>query len=493
MKLQWLNPMRLLAFRLFSWFWLVLLLTVGGAWLLAKNVNEETQIRRLPHDSSEQLAPLFRTMHYADTLEEFSRRINRRDHNRWLVVEPATNRVLNSEILPKKFDRNWLTELSQLNKPRLLFHKNTLIAGPFLVTFKDQPLALYQLRTRPAPQGLDLINLPPYVLPLLLVLVSALASVVLALTITKPLRQLQQKHLEFAAGDLAARVSAPARRVDEIGELSRGFNHMADKIADLLQNQQRLLRDVSHELRSPLTRAQLAIALEQRQGGGEQLPRLQQELERIDQLLDELLTFSRLDAGQYQLQLQELDLSELIEEIFAVNQLEAEQKQLQLRYDGPAPCLFHCDSRLMGRALENVLRNAMKYSPVAGSICFALQQNEHGLLLSITDQGPGIPPTHLEQIFAPFFRVSDSRNSQTGGTGLGLAIAAQAARQHGGQISASLPAAGGLTISFAFPAVADRTAASASFLVRAGSERAGSEKAGAEQRSPDQHSTGNQR
>ncbi|TKL81716.1 two-component sensor histidine kinase, partial [Enterococcus faecium] len=89
----------------------------------------------------------------------------------------------------------------------------------------------------------------------------------------------------------------------------------------------------------------------------------------------------------------------------------------------------------------------IKYSPVAGSICFVLQQDANGLLLSITDQGPGIPPSHLEQIFAPFFRVSDSRNSQTGGTGLGLAIAAQAARQHGGQISASLPATGGLTIS----------------------------------------------
>ena len=122
---------------------------------------------------------------------------------------------------------------------------------------------------------------------------------------------MQQKNLDFAAGDLTARADAPARRNDEIGELSRGFNLMAAKIGDLLQNQQRLLRDVSHELRSPLTRAQLAIALEQRQGGGVQLPRLQQELERVDQLLGELLTFSRLDAGQYQLQRQDVDLYEL--------------------------------------------------------------------------------------------------------------------------------------------------------------------------------------
>lgn len=446
-----LNPLRFLAFRLFSWFWLVLLLTIGGAWLLAQHLHEETQIRRLSPDSAEKLAPLFKTLYQADSLEEFSKRINRRDHNRWLVVEPESNRVLNSEILPKRFDRNWLTELSQLDKPRLLFHKNTFVAGPFLVNFKGRPLALYQVRLRPQPQGWMLANLPSYALPILLIVVSALASILLALTITKPLRQLQQKHADFAAGDLLARVQGPAKRVDELGELSRGFNLMADKIADLLQNQQRLLRDVSHELRSPLTRAQLAIALEQRQGGGEQLPRLQQELERIDQLLEELLTFSRLDAGQYQLQCQELDLSELIEEMFHVNQLDAEQKQLQLRYQGAAPALFHGDSRLLGRAFENVLRNAIKYSPIGAEIIVRIQHSAQQLELTILDQGPGIPAEHLEHIFEPFFRVSDSRNSQTGGTGLGLAIAAQVARQHGGTLHASLVDTGGLAVTFNLP------------------------------------------
>ncbi|WP_306523618.1 ATP-binding protein [Rheinheimera sp.] len=446
MTLMSLNPMRYLAVRIFAWFWLVVLLTMGAAWLLARGLSDNTEIRRLPHDAAHQLEPLFKSLQRADSIEDLSRRINRRDRNRWLVVDPQTNQVLNSEILPRNFDQHWLTELSQLDKPRLLLHRNTLLAGPFLVNFKGTPLALYQQRARPQSPGLDLMALPQYLLPLLLLLVSALASIVLALSITKPLRLLKQKNLDFAAGDLQARVKAPARRADEIGELSRGFNLMASKISDLLQNQQRLLRDVSHELRSPLTRAQLAIALEQRQGGGQQLPRLQQELERIDELLDELLTFSRLDAGQYQLQWQELDLVELIEEIFEVNQLDAEQKQLKLTLHAPPRCLLQCDSRLIGRAIENVLRNAIKYSPNGAAIMFSLQQDAEQARLQICDQGPGIPPDCLEQIFAPFYRVSDSRNSATGGTGLGLAIAAQAARQHGGFISASLPAAGGLCI-----------------------------------------------
>jgi len=451
MKFGGLNPFRLLAFRIFAWFWLVLLLTLGGAWLLARGLSDDTEIRRLPHGIAEQLEPLLKSLHKSDSIEELAARINRRDRNRWLIVEPELNQVLNSDILPRNFNQQWLTELSQLNRPRLLIHRKTVLAGPFLVNFKGQQLALYQLRPRPQSPGLDLMSLPYYLLPGLLVLVSALASFILALTITKPLRLLQQKNLDFAAGDLSARADAPARRNDEIGKLSRGFNLMAAKIGDLLQNQQRLLRDVSHELRSPLTRAQLAIALEQRQGGGAQLPRLQQELERVDQLLGELLTFSRLDAGQVQLQRLEVDLHELIEEIMTVNQLEADQKQLRLTLQGPNPCPMWIEPRLLARAIENVLRNAIKYSPDAAVISFQLSQTADTTELTITDQGPGIPADSLEQIFAPFYRVSDSRNSQTGGTGLGLAIAAQVVRQHGGQISASLPAAGGLCITLTLP------------------------------------------
>lgn len=446
-----LNPFRFLAFRIFAWFWLVLSLTLGAAWLLARGLADDTEIKRLPHGIVEQLEPLLKSLHKSDSLEELAARINRRDRNRWLIVEPEQNQVLNSEILPKNFNQKWLTELSQLNRPRLLLHRKTVLAGPFLVHFKGQQLALYQLRPRPQSPGLDLMALPSNLIPALLILVSALASFVLALTITKPLRLLQQKNLDFAAGDLKARAEAPAKRNDEIGELSRGFNLMATKIGDLLQNQQRLLRDVSHELRSPLTRAQLAIALEQRQGGGAQLPRLQQELERVDQLLGELLTFSRLDAGQVELQFLEVDLYELIEEIIAVNQLEADQKQLQVSLQGTTPCLMQIEPKLLARAIENILRNAIKYSPHAAQIGFELSQTNTATQVRISDQGPGIPAECLQHIFEPFYRVSDSRNSQTGGTGLGLAIAAQVVRQHGGHIAASLPSTGGLCISITLP------------------------------------------
>lgn len=437
MRLQWVNPWRYLAFRLFSWFWLVLLVTIASAWLLAKAFFDDTVIRRLPPGVHEQAERMLHSLQRFDSVEDLLNRLNRRENNRWLLIDPVSQRILNAHILPRGFDQSWLTELSQFDKPRLFLHRNISLAGPFFVRLNGQPLVLYQQQPRPERPGLfGLAQLPELTIPLLFLLVSGLASIGLALTITRPLRQLQQHSLKFAEGDLSSRVQQAADRSDEIGELARGFNTMASQIGALLQNQQRLLRDISHELRSPLTRAQLAIALEQRQGGGTQLPRLSLELEKIDSMLDELLTFSRLDAGQYQLQLQEIDLVELLEEIIQLNHIEAAQKQQQLSLKAPEQCLVMADSKLLARAIENVLRNAIKYSPEAAEICLSLQLQPDHLQICVTDQGPGIPTNALAAIFEPFYRVSDARTAGTGGTGLGLAIAAQAIKLHQGQISA---------------------------------------------------------
>lgn len=438
MQLRWVNPWRFLAFRLFCWFWLVMFFTVVAAWLLSRAYLDDTSIRRLPPPIAEQAHRLLRNVDQLQSADELLFRLNRRQNNRWLVVDPQGPTILNAHILPRGFDANWLTELSQFNKPRLLLHRHISLAGPFTVEINGSRLALYQQQPRPdKPPLFGLSLLPEATLPALLLFISALASILLALSLTRPLRQLQQHSLRFADGDLNSRVEQAARRSDEIGELARGFNQMASQIGTLLQNQQRLLRDISHELRSPLTRAQLAIALEQRQGGGQQLPRLSAELQRIDQMLDELLTFSRLDAGQYQLQLQEIDLVELLEEIIDVNQLDAQQKQQHITLVAPAGCQLKADSRLLARAIENVLRNAIKYSPAAGTITLQLIRTDNYVTLTICDEGPGIPAQALHAVFEPFYRVSDARTAGTGGSGLGLAIAGQAVRQHQGQISAS--------------------------------------------------------
>lgn len=446
MKLHWLNPVNSLAGRIFIGFWLVLLLTVSLTLFLSRQLIEETDIRRLPPPLIAQIQQEVAALQQLDSIPQLLQQLKQASNTRWVVFDVQQNSILTPEVLPRNFNANWLTELNQLNRPRLLRHNNTHLAGPFMLQLGGTQLALYQQRQRPAQPWWRLSSLSEPILVLLLLITSAAASFLLAISISKPLRELVNQNLLFAAGKLDSRVPQLARRKDELGQLGRSFNTMAERISALLHNQQRLIRDISHELRSPLARAQLALGLTERQQDLQQLPRLKNELERLDLMLDELLTYSRLDAGQYQLELHACDLVALTEEVIAINQLDADAKAQRIRLQAPQQAWLDADSRLLGRAIENILRNAIKYSPTHSQIECTITQQQTALLLSIRDYGPGIPAELLENVFLPFYRVSDSRTSATGGTGLGLAIVAQIIRQHQGEVSATLPAGGGLQV-----------------------------------------------
>lgn len=446
MKLHWLNPVNSLAGRIFIGFWLVLLLTVSLTLFLSRQLIEETDIRRLPPPLIAQIQQEVAALQQLDSIPQLLQQLKQASNTRWVVFDVQQNSILTPEVLPRNFNANWLTELNQLNRPRLLRHNNTHLAGPFMLQLGGTQLALYQQRQRPAQPWWRLSSLSEPILVLLLLITSAAASFLLAISISKPLRELVNQNLLFAAGKLDSRVPQLARRKDELGQLGRSFNTMAERISALLHNQQRLIRDISHELRSPLARAQLALGLTERQQDLQQLPRLKNELERLDLMLDELLTYSRLDAGQYQLELHACDLVALTEEVIAINQLDADAKAQRIRLQAPQQAWLDADSRLLGRAIENILRNAIKYSPTHSQIECTITQQQTALLLSIRDYGLGIPAELLENVFLPFYRVSDSRTSATGGTGLGLAIVAQIIRQHQGEVSATLPAGGGLQV-----------------------------------------------
>lgn len=449
--LGYLNPFHYLAGRIFLWFWLVLLTAVFGTLALSRALVEQTEIRRLPHTIAQQLQQQLQPFADSRDSAELITRLQQHRPDRWLVVNADSNSVLTPGLLPRDFDQNWLTELSQLSRPRWLKHHNTSLAGPFLLQLGEESLALYQKRQRPPQPWWRLSEIPQHVLLLFTLLISAVASLILALSISRPLRELLQRNLAFADGKLDSRVSNLIKRKDELGRLGHSFNTMAERISALLTNQQRLLRDISHELRSPLARAQLALGLTERQNNMEQLPRLKQELDRLDVMLDELLTFSKLDAGQYQLQQQHFDLSELLADIIDVNKVEADAKQQTIQLTTPNVAEIVADSRLLARAIENILRNAIKYGPPRSDISCTLQQQQQQLQLTICDQGPGIATEQLEAVFEPFYRVSDSRTASTGGTGLGLAIVAQIVRQHRGTVVAETRSEGGLCIKLTLP------------------------------------------
>lgn len=304
----------------------------------------------------------------------------------------------------------------------------------------------------PPPHGLHL--LPPLELVIANLLGGLLCAALLAWYFSKPIRELRHAFDHAAEGRLDARLKhSMGKRRDELADLGHDFDRMAERLQKLVNNQRHLLHDVSHELRSPLARLQAAIGLiRQRPEKLEAtLDRIELESSRIDHLVGELLTLSRLETDVIGGQQEEFSLGELVTEIVDDARFEAEMQGKAIDFTGDCDCVVRGRAELLGRAIENVVRNAIKYTP-QGSWVLVKSDYDPGnqrLVLSVRDHGPGIPEEDVERIFEPFFR---SRNGNgTEGYGLGLAIARRVMQSHGGSISARNNASGGLCVEMIFP------------------------------------------
>ncbi len=281
-------------------------------------------------------------------------------------------------------------------------------------------------------------------------LVSLLSAWALAWYFARPIRQLRGAFDAAAGGDLGVRIGdGMGGRRDELADLGRDFDHMTERLGQLVDGQKRLLHDVSHEMRSPLARLQAAIGLARQQPEhfDETLARIEREGERLDALVDELLTLSRLQAGVAG-ETEEVDVQELLEGIVEDARFEgaARQVKVELAATGlPAVC---ANPALLHRAIENVVRNALHHSPTGGEVCVAGDTWGNRLRLRISDQGPGVPPEALEKIFQPFYRGGKTAG---GGYGLGLAIAERVIAAVDGQIRAKNAEPGGLVVEIELP------------------------------------------
>jgi two-component system OmpR family sensor kinase len=294
--------------------------------------------------------------------------------------------------------------------------------------------------------------------PLLPILVGTFASLifsaVLAWYFAKPIRSLRNAFLALAEGNLEARVgSLMGKRRDELSDLGQNFDYMAGQIHSLMFAQQRLLHDVSHELRSPLARIQAAIGLAQQQPEKTQamLERIERESERMNDLVGELLVLSRLEVGVPGSEAHEFDIGGLLDDIVEDTRFEAEHHEVIIRYDGLKETLVKGRSELLHRAIENVLRNALQHCKKGGEVSVAARfdtKNRH-LQVTVDDQGPGVPESDLSAIFEPFFRSGDRGKANS--IGLGLAIAYRSIVAHGGHIQASNRPQGGLRIEIGIP------------------------------------------
>lgn len=286
------------------------------------------------------------------------------------------------------------------------------------------------------------------------VVASAAASLMLTRFIVLPVRRLQLAGQQVAAGDLSVRVAhTVGGRTDDIAKLAHDFDVMTERVDALLQSQQRLMRDVSHELRSPLARLQALLSIARQQAGdadGQPIARMEAEIDRLDELIGEILTYSRLEAQEHVIR-HATDIVDLVRNIVDDAELEAQGADKHLRLDAPDSLLLKLDSGLVQRAVENVIRNALKHTGDGTAVSVRIIEESGGARITVDDRGPGLPPDAIDKIFEPFFRVGDSRGAQSGSGGIGLAIAERSIRLHGGTISARNRELGGLSVVITLP------------------------------------------
>jgi signal transduction histidine kinase len=297
----------------------------------------------------------------------------------------------------------------------------------------------------------------PYLRLLVVGLLGAGLCLLLTLHITRPIRRLRSATQAIAAGKLKTRVDASVRRRhDEIGTLGRDFDRMADQIESLVSAQRELLGDVSHELRSPLARLIVALGLLRQarpDEAADYIGRINIEAERLDKMIGQLLTLTRIESGSELAQRETFDFTNLVQEVAADADFEARAHNREVKVTRADACMISGFPEMLRSAIENVVRNAIRYTGEGTKVEIGLERvsdGEEKALLKIRDHGPGVPKIMLAGIFQPFQRVPTAEN-HSDGAGLGLAIADRVVHMHNGSIRALNADDGGLIVQIVLP------------------------------------------
>ncbi|HTX76913.1 MAG TPA: ATP-binding protein [Terracidiphilus sp.] len=293
--------------------------------------------------------------------------------------------------------------------------------------------------------------------------VGGAATFVLVLVFTRPVARLRKAARELARGQLGTRVkeSRPGAtgKGDEFAGLVHDFNHMAERLESLVSAQRMLLRDVSHELRSPLARLSVALELSRDDADAtmsSHLDRIERETERLNQLIGQLLTLAQMETAETLDRAEHVSLKKLIEQMIPDAEYEARQRDAVVELHAECECVVDGRRELLYRAIENVVRNAIRYTEAGTRVEVRLAEDRPRKMavIEVSDRGPGIPEAELEAIFRPFYRLDTARSAHTGGVGVGLAIAERAVKLHSGQIRALNRDGGGTTIRISLPVAA---------------------------------------
>ncbi|QNS14642.1 envelope stress sensor histidine kinase CpxA [Mannheimia bovis] len=348
----------------------------------------------------------------------------------------------------------FIYQSQQTQEPLQRRFENIEIYGPFIVKSPTHTYNQYFIKAVDAQkEWLNTILDSPFLITLILMFSGIPLLLWLSFKITKPVQNLTESANAIATGYLETNPKLENESIYEIREVGKSFNHMVTSLKDLTEQQQRMISDVSHELKTPLARLQLATAILRRKTG--ELPeinRIENEIGKLDQMIKDLLVISRQKIN-YQINKKIFEINEIWQDVIEDAKFETSQNNIVLiikqNIENPALYFINGSQDSLSSALENLIRNAQKYANQI--IAISMDIHDEKLTLIVEDDGQGVPESEYENILKPFYRVDEARTRETGGTGLGLSIVHNAVQQHQGDIHLTKSDMGGLKIELNIP------------------------------------------
>jgi len=457
------NPAQSLFFRVFLWFWLAALLIFFSSVWLAKQLGSETKYQPLNAQQQKDLVTMTNKLqNQIDqragkvVLKRLLNHVSNRNRFGLILIDLSTRKIVQSENRHRPFQDAVFDDFNQQSSPLMLEVKGITFVGPSMIKTNQSEYMLFLVKPRPGGNLGVVRHEYPGVFIIFMISLSLGLCYLFVRGLLNPIAQLRHASKRMATGEMGVRVGNASRRLDEIGQLGRDFNFMSEQVESSLNSQKRLLADISHELRSPLTRLQLSIGIALQQNESDMsanmlaaLERIEKESQQIENMIAQVLLLSRLDNNQPIQNLQSVSLEQIMTPIIDDAQFEAEQKNKELFYQVQENISLYAEPQLLSSAIENILRNAIHYSNHLIQVS-VLVQDKH-IEWIIEDDGNGIEESQLDRIFEAFYRESTARDRNSGGVGLGLAIAQHAIDKHQGFIQASNKAKGGLLVKISIP------------------------------------------
>ncbi len=457
--------MRSLFVKIFLWFWLASIVIIGSTIVLMSVVephkpfkDEGRLVKRLSREGQRAVNILENKGHAE--LRKFMHGKRKRPGRHVFLFNDKNEALTGRHVPPEAMELSERASNSGVTE-YLHLKRSFMLARPVYGSDGEAYVVISEIPRRPRESPVWRY-LNPRFLSLRLLVIFIVASIFcywLAWYLTSPIRKLRTASQQLASGDMKTRVVPEmGSRSDELADLGKDFDLMAGRIESLLSSQGRLLRDISHELRSPLARLNVALELARQRSGKEAeeaLDRIEREAERMNTLIGQLRTLTLLEGGNEIMDKKTIYLSNLVKSISGDTEFESSKRNISIKTALDENIMIEGSEELLRRAIENVLRNALRYTAEGSVIEMSLKKHlsegkEHALL-KVRDHGPGVNEDELVNLFNPFYRVAESRDRKSGGMGIGLAITDRAVKLHGGTVKAFNAAEGGLVVQIEIP------------------------------------------